>query len=287
MITGLIISTIYASIGLINQTVINHRWESYYQHQQIPITNLNSKTTAFNNILWATMAETDSHFLIGYSSILKKTLSPVYRIEKKQTGLKSSIKIPKYKHLFELQKTHTRSHMILRKKPSLCMTGALGNPKDEETGKGNAIFNYIIDYSQDPLKITTYSPREINYKEVFKHYPQFFKRKFSNKVVNYATLLGMIKSLFSKKKNSKLTIVIAGGTGLIGQALHKHFKDSANIIILSTRQNKHCIHWNPNAILQDNDISEDLTQTIQNCNVLINLAGYSVGKGRFSKKHKS
>ena len=96
----------------------------------------------------------------------------------------------------------------------------------------------------------------------------------------------MIKSLFTKKKNKKLNIVIAGGTGLIGQALKAQFDTSSTVTILSTNKSNNSIYWNPTDILQNKSLPDELKETIQHCDVLINLAGYSVGKGRFSKKHK-
>ena len=177
-VTGIIISSIYAILGIFNQSIINNRWESYYQTQNISVKNINSKTTAFNNVLWATMAETDTHFLIGYSSILANTISPVYAIEKKQNWPQNLNQDPKIQTLIRITKsTYTLTHNEKQKIVTM-HDWRFGQSEGWETGNGNAIFNYIIDYSTDPIQITTYSPRDISYNKVFKYYPQFLKGNF-------------------------------------------------------------------------------------------------------------
>jgi uncharacterized protein (TIGR01777 family) len=70
-------------------------------------------------------------------------------------------------------------------------------------------------------------------------------------------------------------IVIAGGTGFVGQYLFKKFEDSGYGVFIISRQSGH-INWNN---------AGAITETLENSEMLINLAGRSVDC-RYSKKNK-
>lgn len=76
--------------------------------------------------------------------------------------------------------------------------------------------------------------------------------------------------LFQKK------IVIAGGTGFIGQYLEDKFRREGYEVLIISRNANH-ISWNNNHALKD---------TLENAEVLINLAGKSVDC-RYTKKNKA
>jgi len=92
-------------------------------------------------------------------------------------------------------------------------------------------------------------------------------------------------------------IVIAGGTGFIGQELIRYFGKENDIVILSRAVNRHINNRNDYSDLT----TEDLTKTrfviwdgrtigswafeLENCDLLINLAGKSVNC-RYTKKNK-
>lgn len=73
----------------------------------------------------------------------------------------------------------------------------------------------------------------------------------------------------------KKKIVIAGGTGFIGIYLTQKFKQLGYDVLIISRQKKH-INWNNNDAIID---------ALENCDLLINLAGKSVDC-RYNEKNK-
>ena len=65
----LIISASYMTVCLINKAVINNRAEKTFTHAGFKPKNYFTSPTPLNNMLWYVVAETDSGFYIGYSSI--------------------------------------------------------------------------------------------------------------------------------------------------------------------------------------------------------------------------
>jgi uncharacterized protein len=74
----------------------------------------------------------------------------------------------------------------------------------------------------------------------------------------------------------KRKIVIAGGTGFIGQYLNKRFNEEGYDVLIVSRDACH-INWNNEKALID---------AMEGAEVLINLAGKSVDC-RYNKKNKS
>jgi len=70
-------------------------------------------------------------------------------------------------------------------------------------------------------------------------------------------------------------IVIAGGTGFLGQFLASRFREKGDKVIIISR-NKGDVRWNE---------TEKLTQALENADVIINLAGKSVDC-RYTEKNK-
>jgi len=70
-------------------------------------------------------------------------------------------------------------------------------------------------------------------------------------------------------------IILAGGTGFVGQYLHKKFVSAGYMVILVSRHQNH-IHWNN---------SDAISNALEHADMLINLAGKSVDC-RYSEKNK-
>ena len=73
----------------------------------------------------------------------------------------------------------------------------------------------------------------------------------------------------------KTKIVIAGGTGFVGQYLHKKFTASGYEVIIISR-NKNHVNWDNTTLI---------TEALENADMLINLAGKSVDC-RYNEKNK-
>ena len=88
----------------------------------------------------------------------------------------------------------------------------------------------------------------------------------------------------------QLKILISGGSGLIGQALIDHAHPDNIQFYCLTRQNPvpeptakvQYIHWDPQL---DGIVSESLIQAMESCDLVINLAGESIGNGRLGARH--
>lgn len=65
----LIISATYMVTCLINKTIINNRVQETFTKTEFKIKNYFTSPTPLNNMLWYVVAESDSGFYIGYSSI--------------------------------------------------------------------------------------------------------------------------------------------------------------------------------------------------------------------------
>lgn len=65
----LIISATYMVTCLINKTIINNRVQETFTKAEFKIKNYFTSPTPLNNMLWYIVAESDSGFYIGYSSI--------------------------------------------------------------------------------------------------------------------------------------------------------------------------------------------------------------------------
>ncbi len=81
----------------------------------------------------------------------------------------------------------------------------------------------------------------------------------------------------------KKTILIAGGTGQIGVALHSKLIEEGHIVRILTRrpkkENVNEFYWNP--VKQEID-----TDCLKDVNVIINLCGANVGEKRWTKTRK-
>jgi NAD dependent epimerase/dehydratase family enzyme len=79
------------------------------------------------------------------------------------------------------------------------------------------------------------------------------------------------------------TILISGGSGLIGSDLKKYFTQFGYSVRILTRKptqkNKNAFYWN----LEDKTIDSD---AFENVEIVINLAGSSIIGGRWTKSRK-
>lgn len=83
----LVISAIYMSYSIGNKLIITSRIEKDFKQQHVKVARYFSTPTPLNNQLWYIVAETDSGFYTGYSSVWDKHSSIDYRYVRKDTGL--------------------------------------------------------------------------------------------------------------------------------------------------------------------------------------------------------
>lgn len=69
---GLLISTAYLLLTVANKQWVDHQFAASLKEKNIPYTNITSRPTPFNNLLWSANAETKAGFYTGYYSVLDK-----------------------------------------------------------------------------------------------------------------------------------------------------------------------------------------------------------------------
>ncbi len=90
--------------------------------------------------------------------------------------------------------------------------------------------------------------------------------------------------------NPVKTIVIAGGTGLIGRALEKTLTSQGYTVFILTRelktQHPNYLTWSPDANnFRHQQTPQELRSLFSKVDVVINLAGFSISKGRLNTRH--
>lgn len=67
---GLALSSAYLLVTVANKLHVEHVFQTALQSQDLPAERVFTKPTAFNNLLWAGIAEADEGFYVGYYSLL-------------------------------------------------------------------------------------------------------------------------------------------------------------------------------------------------------------------------
>jgi len=75
---GLISSTLYILLCMVNKSVINHRVNEDFTQMQIHPSRVMTTPTPLNNLLWYTVAEMDKGYFIGYHSVFDRPGKPQY-----------------------------------------------------------------------------------------------------------------------------------------------------------------------------------------------------------------
>lgn len=70
---SLIASTLYLCIGIANKIIVNKSFQKTLNNQNISSIRSFTTPTAFNNLLWYCVAETDSGYHIGYRSVFDES----------------------------------------------------------------------------------------------------------------------------------------------------------------------------------------------------------------------
>jgi inner membrane protein len=84
---GLIISSAYLALTVANKQYIKTQFEASANQQDIEYTNINTRPTPFNNLLWSANVETEKGFYIGYYSLLDEKWPVTFDFYAKQHEL--------------------------------------------------------------------------------------------------------------------------------------------------------------------------------------------------------
>jgi inner membrane protein len=89
--SGIALSSLYLCFCIFNKTSINHRLEVELKAQNIAFTRYLTTPTAFNNLLWYCVAESDSGFYIGYRSVFDRSAKIEFQFFARNRSLLASI----------------------------------------------------------------------------------------------------------------------------------------------------------------------------------------------------
>jgi inner membrane protein len=84
---SLVISSLYLCVGIVNKIYINKKFDKTLSQQNINTIRRFTTPTAFNNLLWYCVAESDSGYHIGYRSVLDTSAQIELTYFPRQRGL--------------------------------------------------------------------------------------------------------------------------------------------------------------------------------------------------------
>ncbi len=149
---GLIFSTSYLLLTLVNKQVANGVFEASLEKQEIPILRYSSRPTPLNNILWTVNAETENSFLLGYYSFFDENKNvSFHEIPKNHKLLQEFVNYPKVKTLVKI----TDDYYTLEKTENGILLNDLrfGQREGWQDGSGKFVFSYFIEKEEQGVKI--------------------------------------------------------------------------------------------------------------------------------------
>lgn len=145
---GLIISSAYLLLTVVNKSVIDSAFEDALAKQEIKYARFTTKPTPFNNILWFSTIETDEGYYLGYYSLLDKDRAIAFHRVEKQHELMAAL--PKDEKLQTLLHIADGYYCFEEKDNRLLLHDLrFGQVTDFKTGKGDFVFSFFIDKSAD------------------------------------------------------------------------------------------------------------------------------------------
>ena len=85
--TGLVLSTFYLSLGLVNKARVNPVFERSFVAQDMQVIRYESRPAPLNILLWMCSAETEEGIYLGFYSVMDKDEEIAYRYFPKQHEL--------------------------------------------------------------------------------------------------------------------------------------------------------------------------------------------------------
>lgn len=163
---GLIIAGSYLLLTIVNKQLIDSVFRNALDNQGLAYTRMLSNPTAFNQLLWTSVAETDTAYLIGFYSHFDKDKNV------------SFTSMPKNHHLLDELTHDTGVQKILRftkgfytVEPDsagfLVNDLRFGKVFNWKTGEGDFVFRYNINLTTKPATITQAERRFEGGAEVF------------------------------------------------------------------------------------------------------------------------
>lgn len=147
---GLIISSTYMLITLVNKQLANSVFEENLERENISYLRYSSKPTPFNTILWSVTAETDSGYYIGYYSLLDNNQEVDFSyFEKNHSELRPFMGNEKLQRLLQITEGY---YTVNRSGDSLLIHDLrFGQLDGWGEGKEGFTFTYVIREKEDAL----------------------------------------------------------------------------------------------------------------------------------------
>lgn len=143
---GIIISTTYLFLTVVNKTYVDSQFEKSFETLPEKIVRFDSRPTPMNNILWTANAESEAGFHMGYYSLFDNDLPSDYKYVAKNHEL-----LEPYKTNKDLKKLMTivdGFYTVVPYKNGYAINDLrFGEVRDFETDSGEFVFTYIMDTS--------------------------------------------------------------------------------------------------------------------------------------------
>ncbi len=145
---GLVASSLYLCVCLVNKVIINKCMVETLRSQQISYKRTITTPTTFNNLLWYCIAESDSGYFIGYRSIFDQTTTIDFHYFPRKSTLLYSIK--NEKEVKQLLQFSNGFYTVEHTEDGLLFNDLrFGRIAGWENKKTNFTFHY---YLQDPQR---------------------------------------------------------------------------------------------------------------------------------------
>lgn len=143
---GIIVSTCYLLLTLINKTYVDNQFEKSFKHLPQKIIRYDSRPTPMNTILWTANAESENGFHMGYYSIFDKGLPSDYKYVSKNHEKLTPFKADK--DLKKLMTIVDGFYTVVPYKKGYAINDLrFGEVRDFKTDSGEFVFTYLVDTS--------------------------------------------------------------------------------------------------------------------------------------------
>jgi inner membrane protein len=175
--TGIVISTVYLLLTIVNKQAIDHVFRQSLKEQNIEYTRFISNPMPLNQILWTAVVETDDHYLTGYYGHLDGDKNIRFEASSKNHYLITPLK--EHPPMAKILR-FTKGYYTVERVPEGLLINDLrfGSIKNWETGEKQYVFQYIVKVENGVAAVVENRPGFENTGVVLK---QLWQRILGNK----------------------------------------------------------------------------------------------------------
>ncbi len=145
---GLIVSSAYLALTVVNKQIVNDAFEEALKSQRMDYKRFATKPTPLNNILWFATIETKDGYYLGYYSFFDRDRNISFDYFEKQHQLLSAL--PESEKLQTLLYITKGYYAIERDENRLLLHDLrFGQATNWKTGKGDFVFTFFLEKKND------------------------------------------------------------------------------------------------------------------------------------------